>query len=104
VRPPYRTGWLLALLLLSGCAGFSSARDMTPEEIAAKSDEWVCDRLRTFAYKGRLPDAWADASALRGLDSCVIEGVKKRHQDDKADKKRPMSCTLSGSVLPPECW
>lgn len=99
-----RTGSLLAMLLLAGCAGYSAARDMSPEEIATKSDEWVCDRLRTFAYKGRLPDAWADASALRGLDSCVIEGVKRRSQDDAADKKRPLNCNLSGSVPPPECW
>lgn len=104
MRSLYRTAWLLALLLMTGCAGFSSARDMTPEEIAAKSDEWVCDRLRTFAYKGRLPEAWADASALRGLDACVVEGVRKRNQDDKADKKRPLSCAVTGSVLPPECW
>ena len=103
MRPPYRTGWLLALLLLSGCAGFSSARDMTRKRSPpnrTSGSATACAPLRT-KVACQMP---ADASALRGLDSCVIEGVKKRHQDDKADKKRPMSCTLSGSVLPPECW
>jgi hypothetical protein len=104
MKPFARTVILMAILALGGCAGFSSARDMTPEEIAAKPDDWVCDRLRTFAYKGRLPEAWADASALRGLDGCVLEGVKRRHQDDQAAKKRPLSCNIPGSVLPPECW
>jgi hypothetical protein len=104
MRPIAMTFLLLALIPLSGCAGFSSARDMTPEEVAAKPDEWVCDRLRTFADNGRLPDAWSEASALRGLDGCVVEGVKRRQQDDKAAKKRPLSCNMSGSVVPPECW
>lgn len=97
--------FILVALTLAGCAGFQSTRDMTPEEIAAKPDAWVCARLRTFGYKGRLPPAWSEASALRGLDGCVMAGVQKRRDEAKAEKRRPLTCrTTSRGVTPPECW
>lgn len=101
-----KNGLILTLLTLTlaGCAGFQSVRDMTPEEIAAKSDAWVCERLRTFGYKGRLPPAWSEASALRGLDGCVMEGVQKRSDEAKAEKRRPLTCGTTRGVTPPECW
>jgi len=96
---------LLAAAMMTGCSGYSAAQEMTPEELAGKSDEWVCDRLETFAYKGRVPPAWQDAAMARGLDYCIAEGVKERRQDDQLDKKRPVSCdAATGSVKPPECW
>lgn len=89
---------------LAGCAGYSAARDMTAEEIAAQSDEWVCERLRVFAAKGRLPEAWSDASARRGLDRCILDGVERRRQEDEAERRRPLSCETAGRVKAPECW
>jgi hypothetical protein len=64
-----------------GISGMDRARAMSPGEIAQESDEFVCKRLRSFAYVGNVPDVWLDESQRRNLDSCIEQGVKQRRAE-----------------------
>ena len=84
----YKTiGPMLTALILGGAvagcgtSGMDRARAMSQGEIAQESDEFVCKRLRSFAYIGRVPDAWLDESQRRNLDSCIEQGVKQRRAE-----------------------
>lgn len=95
----------LTALMLAGCAGgLDEARRMDAAQIAAQPDVWVCDRLRTFAYKGRVPDAWIDAAVARGLEGCLEAGVERRRDDAKLERRRAITCRDTRTVQSPECW
>lgn len=95
---------LASLLVLAGCAGFDRARQMPPDEIATLSDKEVCGYLRTFAYKGRVPDAWDEAAVARGLTRCLDEGIERRAEDRKLDALRRDICDRSTSTQDSRCW
>ena len=75
---------LAAALAGCGISGLDRARAMTPADLAAESDDFVCKRLRTFAYIGDVPEAWLDESQRRNLDGCIEQGVKKRQAEAKS--------------------
>lgn len=75
---------LAAALAGCGISGLDRARAMTPTDLAQESDEFVCKRLRTFAYLGDVPETWLDESQRRNLDGCIEQGVKKRLAEAKS--------------------
>jgi len=95
---------LVLAVALAACAGLDTARKMPAEEIAALSDEEVCGYLATFAYKGRIPDAWDDAAVSRGLTRCIDEGIERRAEDNKLDRSRPILCPQGSSTQDSRCW
>lgn len=96
---------LLALLLtLAGCGGLDRARQMPQDEIAAMSDEEVCDYLSTFAYKGRMPEAWENEAVRRGLTKCIERGIKERAEDTKLDRSKPILCPQGSATQDSRCW
>ena len=105
IRPLAPISAALALLLaLTACGGLDKARQMPQEEIAAMSDEDVCGYLSTFAYKGRLPEAWQNEATRRGLNRCIDEGIKKRAVDTKIDRDKPILCPQGQSTQDSRCW
>lgn len=88
-----------AALLLSGCAigGLERAAKMSPEEIAAQSDGYVCDRLSGFAYSGRIPPAWVDEADRRSMQHCVARGIRKRREVRETDT-RDLFCDPTSNV------
>lgn len=93
-----------ALLALTACGGLENARQMPQEEIAAMSDEDVCGYLSTFAYKGRMPEAWENEAVRRGLTKCIDQGIKKRAVDNKIDRSKPILCPQGASTQDSRCW
>ena len=94
----------VAVLALAACGGLENARQMPQEEIAAMSDDEVCGYLSTFAYKGRMPEAWEDEAVRRGLTRCIDEGIKKRAVDTKLDRSKPILCPQGKSTQDSRCW
>ncbi|NQW12311.1 MAG: hypothetical protein HQ481_20800 [Alphaproteobacteria bacterium] len=94
---------IVLALTVAGCAGLDSARRMTAGEIAAKPDPWVCSRLASFAYRGRMPDAWAAEAGRRGLAHCIDNGLKKRAEEQER-AKRPIFCDHLGQTQDSRCW
>lgn len=92
------------VLALAACGGLNAARQMPQEEIAALSDEDVCGYLSTFAYKGRMPDAWGDEAVRRGLTRCIDAGIEKRAEDTKLDRSRPILCPQGSGTQDSRCW
>ncbi|MEQ8585691.1 MAG: hypothetical protein RLO01_06820 [Thalassobaculaceae bacterium] len=92
------------LLALTACSGLNTARQMPQEEIAALSDEDVCGYLSTFAYKGRMPDAWENEAVRRGLTRCIDEGIEKRAEDTKLDRSKPILCPQGARTQDSRCW
>lgn len=91
-------------LALAACSGLNTARQMPQEEIAALSDEEICGYLATFAYKGRIPDTWEDEAVRRGLTRCIDEGIKKRAEDTKLDREKPILCPQGNATQDSRCW
>lgn len=91
-RSPVRPGMpVLSILVLAGalglagCAGISGiekARAMTPEQISQQSDEFVCERLRTFGYIADVPVAWLREAQSRKLENCIDQGIARRRAED----------------------
>lgn len=105
IRPLAPTVAVAALLLaLTACGGLEKARQMPQDEIAAMSDEDVCGYLSTFAYKGRMPDAWENEAVRRGLTKCIDEGIKKRAVDNKIDRSKPILCPQGKNTQDSRCW
>lgn len=98
--------WLAitAMLALAACSGFDEARRMPPAEIATLTNTEVCGYLRTFAYKGRVPEAWGDEAVRRGLTRCIDEGIQRRADDRKLETLRPTLCTSGASTQDSRCW
>lgn len=94
---------ILLMLVLAGCAGLVQARRMTAEEIATKPDPWVCSRLTSFAYSGRLPETWINEAERRGLVSCIDKGLEKR-AEERERAKRPIFCDRLGQTQDSRCW
>lgn len=106
-RAPRAASRALALALplaLAACGGLNAARQMPQEEIAALSDEDVCGYLSTFAYKGRMPDAWENEAVRRGLTRCIDEGIEKRAEDTKLDRSKPILCPQGARTQDSRCW
>lgn len=95
---------LFLALSLTACAGLDTARRMPPEEIAALPDEKVCDYLATFAYKGRIPEAWEDEAVRRGLTDCIDRGIERRAEDTKLDRTKPVLCPQGSATQDSRCW
>lgn len=95
---------LVLPLALAACGGLNTARQMPQNEIAAMSDEDVCGYLSTFAYKGRIPEAWEDEAVRRGLTKCIDEGIKKRAEDTKLERSRPILCPQGSRTQDSRCW
>lgn len=91
-------------LALAACSGLNTARQMPQEEIAALSDEDVCGYLSTFAYKGRMPEAWENEAVRRGLTNCIDQGIKKRGEDTKLERSRPILCPQGARTQDSRCW
>lgn len=94
---------VVLVLTLLGCAGLDQARHMSTEEIAAKPDPWVCDRLASFAYLGRMPEAWAAEAERRGLAHCIDKGLDRRVEERKR-AKQPIFCDRQGRSQDSRCW
>lgn len=76
---------LIGALGLSGCSGISGldkARAMTPEQIAMQSDDFVCERLRTFGYIADVPVDWLREAQNRKLENCIDQGMARRRAED----------------------
>ena len=54
---------------------------MTPDQIAQKPDDFVCERLRTFGYIGELPEDWLAEAQGRKLEHCIDQGVARRRAE-----------------------
>lgn len=84
----FRALAILALaggLGLAGCAsisGVEKARAMTPEQISQQSDDFVCERLRTFGYISDVPVAWLREAQGRKLENCIDQGMARRRAED----------------------
>lgn len=92
------------ILALTACAGLETARTMPPEEIAALSDDRVCDYLATFAYKGRIPETWDAEAARRGLTRCIDAGITRRAEDRKLERSQPILCPQGKTTQDSRCW
>ncbi|MDF1792415.1 MAG: hypothetical protein P1U88_10925 [Thalassobaculaceae bacterium] len=95
---------LVLLLTLAACGGLDRARSMPQDEIAVMSDEDVCGYLSTFAYKGRLPEAWENEAVRRDLTRCIDDGIKKRAVDTKLDRTKPILCPQGKNTQDSRCW
>ena len=95
---------VLAIALLAGCSGFNQARQMTPQELAGQNDAWICDYLETFAYKGRIPDAWEAEALKRNLTGCIERGLERRAEDRELDRRRPALCPQGTATQDSRCW
>ena len=99
-------GFLLAATLgLAGCAGISGlekARAMTPEQISQQSDEFVCERLRTFGYIADVPVNWLREAQSRKLENCIDQGMARRRAEDS--NRGRFGCDRFAVTRANACW
>jgi len=103
---PKAAGALLVLALgLAGCGGggLEQARAMPPEQIAAQSDEYVCDRLKVFGYTADVPVTWLREAQRRKLESCIDQGMQRRSSEDARRDLFP-ACSRFGVGPMGRCW
>jgi len=92
-------------LLLAGCAGYNAmqqARAMPPHVVARQSDEFVCQRLRSFGYAADVPVTWLREAQRRNLQSCIDQGMAQRRSDD-ANRAR-FGCDRFSPFPWDRCW
>lgn len=107
-RAARRTGVLAVVALaatLTGCStisGLEQARAMSPQQIAAQSDDFVCERLRGFGYVSDVPVNWLREAQRRKLENCIEQGMARRASDDTPRGR--FGCDRFATTPWNRCW